>query len=739
MQSLRVGVLMGGFSIEREVSFNSGRTVCDHLDTTHYQVIPIFQRLDGALFILPYKFLHRGKIDDFVDRLDDEAQQIAWDDVSTHIDFMYIATHGRYAEDGILQGTLEVLNIPYLGSKIYASALSMDKITQKKILQANNIDIPHSISLTPQEVLTYTSDALVAHVQTAGITFPCIVKPYKEGSSFGVQMVHDSTQLHHALEYACYIFEKPQSVLVEEYIVGMEFSCIVLMNNQTGDYMPLPPTEIIPEHNTYFFDYEQKYMPGRAYKHTPARCGAEIISAIQTTCVNTMKALDITTIARIDGFVRTDGSIVIIDPNTLSGMGPASFLFREAAELNMGHAQVINHLIETELKAYNIISQAHSLVTNETMATHKIRIAVLLGGDSHEKEISLESGRNIIYKLAPHRYEVVPLFVDEEMKLFHINQTILVRNSTKEIKELLDNRHHIRWHDLPQLVDFVFIALHGGKGENGAVQGMLEMLKLPYNGSSVLASALCMDKYKLTELLALHDIAVPRHILIHKDEWHANQNTLIQTIIQTIGLPVIIKPHDDGCSVFVTKCITQEALSASIQSLFDNGKNYAFIEECISGMELTVGVIGNNNPHALPPSQTVTSADILSITEKFLPGAGHNITPAPLSDTTRLYIQHTMEQAYKAAGCVGYARIDCFYQSAEQSPTKKERVIVLEINTLPGMTPATCIFHQAAELGISPMEFIDLIVQLGFAQHSPIAHQSTHIAIANHHLFDLVR
>ena len=117
MQMLRVGVLMGGMSIEQEVSFNSGRTICDHLDVDRYTVIPIFQRDDGCLFILPYKFLHRGKITDFVDRLPSEAQELSWDDLPTYIDFIYIATHGRYAEDGTLQGMLEVLGIPYLRFK----------------------------------------------------------------------------------------------------------------------------------------------------------------------------------------------------------------------------------------------------------------------------------------------------------------------------------------------------------------------------------------------------------------------------------------------------------------------------------------------------------------------------------------------------------------------------------------------------------------------------------------------
>ena len=137
-------------------------------------------------------------------------------------------------------------------------------------------------------------------------------------------------------------------------------------------------------------------------------------------------------------------------------------------------------------------------------------------------------------------------------------------------------------------------------------------------------------------------------------------------------------------------------------------------------MELTVGVVGNQTPRALPPSQAVCAAEILSIEEKFLPGAGENQTPAPLPADTLQLVQRTMENVFKAVGAKGYARIDCFYQDAAHSKTKKERVIILEINTLPGMTPATCIFHQAAEVGIKPMDFIDFIITLGLEEHGSV-------------------
>jgi len=120
---LKIGIFMGGKSIESEVSFNSGRTIYDHIDTARFHAIPIFQTRSGCLHILPWHFLHRGKTTDFLHRLEKEAELITWDQLPKCIDFAFITQHGRYAEDGILQGTFEVLGIPYLGSSVLASAL----------------------------------------------------------------------------------------------------------------------------------------------------------------------------------------------------------------------------------------------------------------------------------------------------------------------------------------------------------------------------------------------------------------------------------------------------------------------------------------------------------------------------------------------------------------------------------------------------------------------------------------
>ena len=719
MNIVRVGVLMGGRGSEREVSLNSGRTICDHLDTARYRVIPLFQRNDGKLFILPWRFLHRGKISDFEHRLEAEAEKISWDSLKERIDFMYTAVHGRLAEDGTLQGFLEVLGIPYLGSKVYASALGMDKIMQKKILRGSDIPVPTDVIIQGHEIPHYldNSEELQAKVESLGL--PCIVKPHQEGSSMGVSVVKSYDELLPAVLKASSIGQSTQSVLIEEFISGMEFSCIVIKNNETGQWLPLPPTEIVCDPTVAFFDYEQKYMPGKSTKFTPARCCNESLAALKEMAIKVTKILGFETISRIDGFLTKEGTIVITDPNSLAGMAPSSFVFRQAAEINMSHTCFINHLIETELANYGMLTTTCQTKESMTSSHERKKIGVLLGGRNHEKEVSLDSGRNIFYKLSPEKYDPIALFVSEALELYRIDQALLVRNSTKEIAHGLRPEMKVAWNDLPDLVDFVFIGLHGDVGENGSVQGTLEMLGVPYNGSSVLTSALCMDKYKTGQFLKQEGFEVPSQLLIDKNHWKLHKASLLKTIRHQIPQEsLIVKPHDDGCSVMVSKVQTDEELEDALESIFNDGKKYALVEEYLTGMELTVGVVGNITVQALPPSQAVTSHSILTMEEKFLPGAGENQTPAPLPQLALGFVKKTIEEAFIALGGRGYSRIDCFYQTALESPTHNERLVILEVNTLPALTPATCLFHQAAEIGLQPMDLIDLIITLGFEEFS---------------------
>lgn len=715
MKKLKIGVLMGGRSIEKEVSFSSGRTICDHIDTQVYSVVPLFQTHDNILYILPWRFLHRGKISDFEKRLELEAQKIKWDDLKNLIDFTYIALHGTYGEDGTIQGILELLDIPYLGSDILASAICMDKIVQKKLLDAAGIRTPRGCSISYDFFKNHEHDAHIFEniILENKLHYPLFVKPQSEGSSLGISVVHNDQELLKALSHAIHISSKKQGALVEEQIHGREFTTVALFDKNNVPFV-MPPTEIIYDNNSLFFDYTQKYMPGKAFKITPAPFTQDIIEAIHATTSQVSKILDLKTLVRIDGFVTPDNTIVIIEVNTLCGMAPSSFVFNQAAQVGMSHTDFINYLLTLEL-GISMNSQTDTLLQTPSS---RLKIAVLMGGNNNERETSLNSGRNICYKLSPHAYEVIPIFVDHKKELYPLSHKLLVHNATHEIEHELDRSTKIAWNDLPKHADFVFIGLHGGAGENGSVQAMLEMLELPYNGSGITTSALCMDKYKTSNFLKIHEFNVPHNILISHSDWMQKSESLYNHIIENFTFPIIIKPHNDGCSFLVSKVNTPQGLSDTLNKFFKETQTYALIEEHITGMELTVGVIGNETVTVLPPSYTVTHGDILSIEEKFLPGAGENQTPAPLPPHALEFVKNTIKQVYITLGCSGYARIDCFYQEATFYNNFEEKLIILEVNTLPALTPATCFFHQTAECGINPMETIDMIVKLGLEKHA---------------------
>ena len=703
---------MGGRSLESEVSFNSGRTICDHLDKQKYTALPIFQHHDGHLYLIPLKFLYRGKISDFEHRLATEARQIYWHDIPALVDIVYIAQHGRFGEDGCAQALLELYTIPYIGSKVAASALGMHKAMQKIFLQHAGITVAHGVTIAPHEHAHVTQEFLA----TNNLTLPVIVKPVHEGSSFGVTWVNTFDELSHAVTRAATIYpDHVQDVIIEECITGMEFSCIVVFDATTKKFKALSVTEV--EHNGHdiIYDYEQKYMPGRAIKWTPARCTPEDFKKITDTCVRVMDALEFTTIGRIDGFLTPQSEVIIIDPNTLSGMAPSSFTFMQAAQCGMTHTDLINYLIDAEIAQQPLAPRKSSVIYNaQVLAEHtvlgKTAVAVLFGGASHEREISLESGRNVYFKLQSEGYCAIAVFLNSNNELFVIDHQLIVSSATHTIESQVTDSQRVSWDMLADAVDFVFIALHGNVGENGTVQGALEMLQVPYNGSSVLTSALCMDKYKTALVLKSAGCAVPEQNLLP-----------LASIMQPeiVNYPVIVKPHNDGCSVGVHKADNLEQLLHALQTLKAEGFSHALVEEYVRGMELTVGVLGNSgNIHVLPPSAAIATGGILSIEEKFLPGAGENQTPAPLPETTLSFVKREIERAYSALGCSGYARIDCFYQSPTVSPTGTERLVILEINSLPGLTPATCIFHQAAEENMSPGDFLKKIIELGFEKHS---------------------
>ena len=697
---IRIGIFMGGASLEKEVSFNSGRTIYDYVEKEIYNPIPIFITEKQEIYLLPWRFLYRGKISDFENRLEREARLIPWHDLSLHIDFAFLALHGKYGEDGCIQGLLELLKIPYSGSSILSSALSTNKLFINKLLASQNITIPQEIKIKKKE--SYDKKTIERFLFEKK---KIIIKPGHEGSSIGVSRAENFTEFEKGFEYAKFINGCEQDVLIQEYIEGKEFSVVAL--EQNDEWIIFDPTEI--EFNKTFFTYEEKYLPGAISKYTPARFSSKIISLIKETIKKIITFIEPQDIIRIDGILQANTEIIyIIDVNSFPGTAPNSFTFIQAAQEGITPANFINTLLKNSLEKKNTPLK---IIKKEEGQQKKLKIGIMLGGISNEKEISLESGRNVFYKLPESMYDKTVLFFATNKKFYRLHVRQIVKDTTQEIENSLLAEDEIPFSLFKELFDFIFIGLHGGEGEDGTIQKKLEIEGIPFNGSTSAASKLCMNKNETLLVLEKAGIRTTKRLLINKK---TSQEEIIKKIEEIFSKTknFIIKPNDDGCSalVFFAKEI-DELLKLS--TLIFESKEECLIEEYIDDRELTVGVLGNKEKNTvLPITEAKKSKTLLSLEEKFLPGAGENITPAEFNDEDRITIQKTIKDAYEAIGCDGYARIDCFWKSEEK------KLIILECNSLPALTPATCFFHQTAELEINPTETLEYIIYLGLLKHS---------------------
>ncbi|MEH0153905.1 D-alanine--D-alanine ligase [Limibacter armeniacum] len=585
--------------------------------------------------------------------------------------------------------------------------------------------------------------------------------------------------------------DSEEMVLIEQFVEGREFSCIVVQDEQ-GKPLSLPPTEIVKGKD--LFDYRSKYLPGMSRKLTPINIETEKIRQIQKACADLYAKLQFNVYARIDGFIIASGEIFLNDPNTTSGMLPSSFFFHQAAEIGLTPSQFLTYIIRTSLaeraksgkKSYAIKELMHQLdeqiASQQQQESDKTRVAVIMGGYSSERHISVESGRNIFEKLSSsEKYEPIPVFLTgsgEHHELYQLPINIMLKDNADDIKtkirEALEQPKHeviaetienasaitnkyagevsfvpvpLTYEQLAEKVDAVFIALHGRPGEDGAVQQNLDKLRLPYNGSGVQSSQTTIDKYMTKEILKEHGFIVADHRMVYKNEWQEKGDALLDEIESKFEYPLIAKPSDDGCSSAVMKIKSRQQLADFTRTMFRETelpteeqrnalglqkneefpqKTYYLIEELIDRkgadhfLEITGGMLtkwenGEKTYEVFEPSEALATNEILSLEEKFLAGEGQNITPSRFAPNKErqaeisAIVREDLKRAAKALNVEGYCRIDAFVRIWED----KVETIVIEVNSLPGMTPATCIFHQAAINHYKPYDFIDKILDYG--------------------------
>lgn len=337
----------------------------------------------------------------------------------------------------------------------------------------------------------------------------------------------------------------------------------------------------------------------------------------------------------------------------------------------------------------------------------KIKIAVLMGGHSAERDVSLATGTGVINGLRTAGYNAIGIDTAlgaNQLSEEKINELSRIEENPPSTNELakLDVDTTIQTVSSPDLknVDVVFIALHGGIGENGTIQALLDMVGIPYTGSGVLASAAAMDKVTAKRIVSAAGITTADYFYKDSDAIH-DMNGLIKTINDSIGFPVVIKPNDQGSSVGLN--IAQSP--SDLKSMVDTAKEYSdkvLFEKYIAGRELTVSILGDQ---ALPVAEVIPKDGFYDYHHKYTPGLADKVVPAPLSDEETAEIQRLGLAAFKALGCQGYARVDFRY-------SEDKKWYFLEANTLPGMTQTSLVPKAAKAAGIEFPELLERIVEI---------------------------
>jgi D-alanine-D-alanine ligase len=897
MEKIRVGVVFGGTSREREVSFAGGRTVYDNLNKSLFEAVPLFVDSFGNIILLEWEYVYKGSIRDFyppslhiphssngfqiyaesLGDLDKDAQSdlvsklgkvLNISNLKELIDVAFLCLHGSDGEDGRIQGLLEYLRIPYTGSGILSSAVGMNKSIQKALMKDAGFDVPKYFSIDRNEWVNTENHSLCFREAMDAVGIPYVVKASNQGSSIGISVNDNNSfdQFYQAVNKAFFIreikrvdwellnfqskvdyvrelcdiregvglpvkissriiyhpeellsiiidlftsgdelvrivgIEGESQVLLESFIEGKEFSCIVV-EDMNGVPVALPPTEI--RKGKELFDYRSKYLPGLSRKITPIQIDNDHINFIRTECERLFKSLNFNVYARIDGFITSEGKVFLNDPNTTSGMMPSSFFFHQAAEIGLNPSQFITYIIYASLrsrvsdfKSYDKLplllnDLKDSLSNSNAGQSKKLRAAVVLGGYSSERHISVESGRNVYEKLSSSdKYEAFPVFLtgsSDNHLLYTLPINALLKDNADDIKEKIDHYEvhpivsdiiqkastitnqfssskslqkpqQITYANLAEMADVVFIALHGRPGEDGSVQKELDKLNVPYNGSGPASSEVTIDKYQTNEILLQHGFHVAKHEVVSRTDYELNEEGFYGSILNNFSFPFIAKPVDDGCSSAVKILRSIADLKAFCQLIFRDTieldpnaanqlkikakeefpikKNF-LIESLITAngadhfLEITGGMLtyyndkGELTYEVFEASEALSEGDVLSLEEKFLAGQGQNITPArysQLPSENQKISNAVKKELGKAARLLkieGYARIDAFVRIFNSD---KVEVIFIEVNSLPGMTPATCIFHQAAIAKYKPLEFIDKILSYGIDRKEKQSH-----------------
>jgi D-alanine-D-alanine ligase len=363
----------------------------------------------------------------------------------------------------------------------------------------------------------------------------------------------------------------------------------------------------------------------------------------------------------------------------------------------------------------------------------KLRVGVIFGGRSGEHEVSIRSARAIVESIDQKKFEVVPIAISKEGKWLAPSQSAQLLPSsvhermaangpaTGDVALIGDPSHkglislETDSHSfVAEKLDVVFPALHGTYGEDGTLQGLLEMADVPYVGCGVLASSCGMDKVAMKSLFVQAGLPICKHIWFLRSQWRSNPAKVLRKVVADLGLPCFVKPANLGSSVGVSRATDKKSLSEAIELAAQYDRKI-IVEEELVAREIECAVLGNDEPKASLPGEYVVydeAARFLDYTEKYSnTGRVSFVVPAPLSKAITTKIQRMAIRAFQSIDGAGLARVDFFLTR------NGGELVINELNTMPGLTEVSGYPKMWAASGLPFGRLLETLIELAFERH----------------------
>ncbi len=363
-------------------------------------------------------------------------------------------------------------------------------------------------------------------------------------------------------------------------------------------------------------------------------------------------------------------------------------------------------------------------------ADEQIDLIVLFGGESAEHDVSCTTAAHVLAAADPAKYRITPIGISTDGRWAIADRAAqALSEGPGALPARLDpSGSHVSPTALlsaaaaESATTVVMPLLHGPMGEDGTVQGLIELANLPYVGAGVLASAVAMDKAMAKQVLAAAGIPQARYRAFGE---HEITNDLPADIADDLGLPVFVKPANMGSSVGVSKARTVEELRDAIGIALTYDEMIV-VEEAIVGKEIEVAVLGNLDPQAATPGEIVPGDEFYSYDDKYVSDKSYAVIPAPIGDEARAEVQDLAIRTFRALRCEGLSRVDFFWEDPADQDGRRRGFLCNEVNTMPGFTPISMFPKMWIADGVSYPEIIDRLVALALERHGRRRRNTTH-------------